>query len=213
MQFSKLGGATALGAAFSMLLGTAALADSIYIGSPSVIEQQVVLPSTTVVEERSVLVPQPTSTVIEERSVSYPTEQVVIPSTPAYVERQVFVPSEPETIMKRTMTVGTRKPAVSSTTSTDISLQSGPAATFARRIELMKEQVNLGLSKGLMSASAADSFRTRLNSLDSESVTVSLAGTPKSLSDSLEQKLTGLNIEIADSMNPEKQLGSGTQMQ
>ena len=213
MQFSKLGGATALGATLSVLLGTAAVADSIYVGSPAVFEQQVVTPSTTVVEERSVLVPQQTSTVVEERSVVYPTEQVVIPSSPAYVERQVFVPSEPETIMKRTMTVGTRKPAVSSTTTTDINMQSAPAPTFARRIELMKEQVDLGLSKGLMSASAANSFRSRLNSLDSEATTVSLAGTPKSLSDSLEQKLTGLNIEIADSMNIEKQLGSGSQMQ
>lgn len=212
MEFSKLGNATALGAALTVLLGTAALADSIYVSSPAVIEQQVVTPSTTVVEERSVLVPQPSSTTVVERSVLYPTEPVVIPSSPTVVERQVIVPSEPETIMRRTMTVGTRKPAVSSTT-TDISLQSAPAPTFARRIELMKEQVDLGLSKGLMSASAADSFRARLNSLDAEAASVSLAGTPKPLSDSLEQKLTGLNIEIADSMNPEKQLGSGSQMQ
>jgi len=106
--------------------------------------------------------------------------------------------------MRRSLTVGTRKPAVSSST-TDISLQTGPAAAFWKRIENMKDQVNLGVSKGMMSSANASSFTSRLDSLSSESKTVFAAGTPKSMSDALEQKLTGINIEISDSMNPEKQ--------
>ena len=212
MQISKLTNAAALGVTLATLLGTAATADSIYVSSPAVIEQQVVTPRTTVIEERTVSIPQPASTIVEERSVIVPSAPVVIPSTQTFVGQPVVVQSEPETIMKRTMTVGTRKPA-NYTKSVDLSLQSGPAPTFSRRIELMKEQVDLGLSKGLMQASAADSFKTRLNSLTSEANTVSAVGTPKPLSDSLEQKLTGLNIEISDAMNVEKQYGSQSQIQ
>lgn len=212
MRVTKLTGATVLGATFSVLLGTAALADSIYVGSPAIIEHKVVAPSTTIVEKHSVVLPQPSSTVVEQRSVVYPATPVVIPSTPVVVEKQVVVPAQPETIMKRTITVGTRKPALGSKT-TEISLQSGPYQTFKKRVENMKDQVNLGVSKGLMSSAAADSFSMRLNSLASEAHSVALAGTPKSLSDSLEQKLTGINIEISDAMNPEKRIGSGSQTQ
>jgi hypothetical protein len=213
MQISRLTNAAALGVTLATLLGTAAKADSIYVSSPVVIEQQLVTPRTTVVEERTISIPQPASTIVEQRSVIVPSTPVVIPSTQTFVVGQpVLVQSEPETIMKRTMTIGTRKPA-NSTKSVDISLQSGPAPTFGRRIELMKEQVDLGLSKGLMQSSAADSFKTRLNSLTYEANTVSAVGTPKTLSDSLEQKLTGLNIEISDAMNVEKQLDSQSQIQ
>ena len=203
MQISKLTDAAALGVTLATLLGTAATADSIYVSSPAVIEQQVVVPSTTVVEERSVSIPQSTQTIVEERSVVVPSTPVVIPSTQTFVGQPVVVQSEPETIMKRTMTIGTRKPA-NCTKAVDISLQSGPAPTFSRRIELMKEQVDLGLSKGLMQASTADSFKARLNSLCSDANAISSVGTPKPLSDSMEQKLTGLNIEISDAMNVEK---------
>ena len=212
MQFNRISDATALGAALAIMLGTAALADTIYVESPAVVNEQLVVPgsvlvpattSTTVVEKR--VVTQPAPTVVEERSVLVP--QV---SMPAVVEQQILIPAEPTTIMKRTVTVGTTTPTVT-TQSTDISLETGPTPVFHKRIQLMREQIDLGLSKGLMSSERGSSFKQRLDSLTSEADSVVAEGTPKDLSDRLERRLNGINIEISNSMNT--QLGSTTQTQ
>jgi len=213
MQLSKISGATMFGAGLAILIGTAATADTIYVGSPGVVEKRVVVPgrvlvpdSTTVIEKH-VVVPQPAPTIVEERSVIVP--QV---ATPTIVEERVVVPAEPETIMKRSVTIGTRKPAVT-TESTEVSLQTGPAPVFHKRIQNMKEQVDLGVTRGLMTSSAADSFKARLDGLRADADSVVAAGTPKDLSDQLERRLNGINIEISDSMSPSTQIGSGTQLQ
>ncbi|MBX3077579.1 hypothetical protein KF728_00865 [Candidatus Obscuribacterales bacterium] len=206
MRSNKLSQATVLGAALTTLLGTAAFADSIYVGSPAVVEQQVVerqvvtpaqvvIPtetSSTVVEKR-VIVPPATSTVVEEQSVV---------STPAVVEQRVVAPAEPDILMKRSVTFGTTKPLVKTTTSA-ATLESCAAPVFHTRIQNMKDQVNLGLSKGYMSASDASAFGARLEDLKSEADSVVAEGTPKYLSDRLEKRLTGINIEISNAMTPE----------
>jgi hypothetical protein len=206
MRFNLLSHATMLGTALTTLLGSAASADSIYVGSPSVLEQQVVerqvvtpthvvIPtetSSTVVEKR-VVVPPAASTVIEERSVV---------STPAVVERRVVAPAEPDILMKRSVTFGTTKPLVKTTTGAT-TLESCAAPLFHTRIQNMKDQVNLGLSRGYMSATDASSFGARLEDLKSEADSVVAEGTPKYLSDKLEKRLTGINIEISNAMKPE----------
>jgi hypothetical protein len=210
MHFKTINGATALSAVLAACLGSVALADTIYVQAPRAVESQLVVPSqvviprqTTTVVEKQILLPQPAPTVVEERSVI---------STPTLVEQQVVVPSEPDMVMKRSLTFGTRKPAVT-TQSSEVTLQSGPAPVFHRRIQNMKEQVELGLSKGYLSASSANAFTSRLGDLTSEADSVLAEGTPKDLSDRLEKRLTGINIEISNAMSSENQIGSGSQMQ
>lgn len=220
MQFNRISNATILGAVLTTLLGTAAFADSIYVESPVSVDRQIMVPS--------VAVPQTSSTVVEKRIVTPATptvveKQVVIPTSPTVVEQrsvvstpavvdQIVVPSQPETIMKRSVTIGTREKP-NSVQSTQVTTQTAPAPVFQKRIQNMKEQVDLGVSKGYLSRSNAESFRMRLDSLNSEADSVVAEGTPKDLSDRLEKRLTGINIEISNAMNPESRVGSDTQIQ
>lgn len=204
MRSNRISEATVLGAALATLLGTAAFADSIYVGSPAVVEQQVV--ERQVVTPAQVVVPTDTTTTVVEKRVVAPTvaptvvEQRSVVSTPAVVD-QVIVPAQPDVLMKRSVTFGTTAPAIKTTTSA-ATLESCAAPVFHTRIQNMKDQVNLGLSKGLLSAENASAFGTRLEDLKSEADSVVAEGTPKNLSDKLEKKLTGINIEISNAMEP-----------
>lgn len=199
MRSNKLSQATVLGAALTTLLGTAAFADSIYVGSPAVVEQQVV--ERQVVTPAQVVIPTETSsTVVEKRVIVPPATSTVV--APAVVEQRVVAPAEPDVLMKRSVTFGTTKPLVKTTTSA-ATLESCAAPVFHTRIQNMKDQINLGLSKGYMSASDASAFAARLEDLKSEADSVVAEGTPKYLSDKLEKRLTGINIEISNAMTPE----------
>ncbi len=199
MAFSRFIAAGMCSTVLATLFGSQALADSITIQStPRVIEQRsVIVPAPTVIEERQVVAP-----IVEER-------QVVVPQAPI-VEEHVVVPGD--TVTRRTTLIESTGPK-SSVSSESVVKETNPLPAFHRRLQLMKEQVSEGLSKGLVSTASASSLQSRIDSLMTEADRVLANGTPKDLNDQLETRLNTLNIDIADSMKHSEQLGSGSQMQ
>lgn len=79
---------------------------------------------------------------------------------------------------------------------------------FFKRITLMKEQVDLGLTKGWISTAQGDSFKSKLINLSSMEDDLRAHGFRQPLSDSLEQQITSLNIEITDALKNTTSVGT-----
>lgn len=126
-------------------------------------------------------------------------ETVIIQQAPA------VVPEYTTTVTRRTISVPTVNEIVvpsrvSRTFETSTITSENRLPDYLRRITLMKEQVDLGIAKGWLSAAQADLYKSRLVSLSSMQDDLSAHAFNQALANELERQLTALNIDITDSM-------------
>ncbi|MBY0357536.1 MAG: hypothetical protein K2W82_05995 [Candidatus Obscuribacterales bacterium] len=125
---------------------------------------------TVIIRQAPAVVPEYTTTVTRQTTVVPTVNEVIVPSR---VSR---------TIESSTITAENRLP------------------DYLRRITLMKEQVDLGIAKGWLSAGQADLYKSRLVTLSSMQDDLSAHAFNQVLANELERQLTALNIDITDSM-------------
>lgn len=194
MPFNKVTGAIALIAALQPLMFTLpARADTVFIETPAIISE----PMIEIAPQA--IIRTPSTTVIKE-------ESIVLPQT---VSPPVYVTPSSQVVKEETTTTTVKKTALPSSevVSSEVDITLGPKPAFQKRLNLMKEQVNLGLSRGWLTSGQASSFHSRLDSLLVYADAVDLAVTARNMPDSIEAQANTLNIEITNAMKSE--LGSG----
>lgn len=134
----------------------------------------------------------------------------VSPEVTTITKRTVVTPVVEEVIQTESIPVvappiTTIRRSVQSSSSV---VQSNPLPDYERRLTLMKEQLDLGLTKGWLSAAQADSFKSRLVDLTGMKDRLKSQSFDSVLSDSIEKQLTALNIEISDALKTADKIGS-----
>lgn len=129
----------------------------------------------------------------------------IVPEVTTITKKTVVAPSIIQTDVTPALTPSV---TVRRTESSSSVVQSNPLPEYERRLTLMKEQIDLGLSKGWLSAAQADGFKTRLVDLTGMKDNLKSQAFDSILSDSIEKQLTALNIEISDALKNANMIGS-----
>lgn len=133
--------------------------------------------------------------VIMERTTTTTTNPVLVPSSVTTTE-QVVRPDQGSILIESTA------PASSSssvTTYTDIPLSG--KENFARRLQLMKEQLDSGISKGWINSVDASSLNDQYSNLSAQLNTITNQGMLDQLSNSIERGLNQFNIDLSHRMS------------
>jgi hypothetical protein len=92
----------------------------------------------------------------------------------------------------------------SSSSSVGITEKKGFAFKYSERLKNWSEQVDMGISKGWLTADDAQKFKTRLADLKTLNDSVSGKGYPKADLDAMEKQFTQFNIDLSNTASKPK---------
>jgi hypothetical protein len=139
----------------------------------------------------------PSSTMTTTRTIeTTPTNSILV--TPTYPGVPTIAD---DTISRRTVIVGDRPAAASTSSTTAVvssSLDNKP--NYLERLRLLRQQLDKGTANGWIKADRSAQLSSRLSDLQNRESSVRGAGYLKVDCDSFEKELTGFNIELSHSM-------------
>lgn len=142
---------------------------------------------------------QPDGTVIIKQQFNFgsgpPMEGAAIKRT---TQETVNTPGGTKTVQTQTIAPASVPSAAAVQTETTVNVERRLATQ--NRLTLLKEQIDLGVSKGWLSSSQADGFRSKADELASMSQRSKDQPDDRSLADDVEHQMNALNIAVTSAM-------------
>lgn len=120
-----------------------------------------------------------------------------VTTSPGYIVNSPVLQTVEPTMRRRSVIMQT-KPAARSSFVGEIKF--GPYENFARRLQLMGEQIDLGTQQGMLSSVQAAELMNRQARLQNLLSTVRAQAYAKPAADDLERQVNGLNIDLHHAM-------------
>ncbi len=96
------------------------------------------------------------------------------------------------------------KPTHPSSSTVGVTEKKGFAFKYSERLKNWSEQIDMGTSKGWLTADEAQKFRTRLDGLRALNDSVSQKGYPRADLDDMEKQFTQYNIDLSNAASKPK---------